>query len=268
MKFNVSISNPPYVKRKVDGNLTGSVLWADFVKRFVPLSEDSSYIHPPIWRRPANSDSQVDMFRYIADRIKYLSINDIEAGKRVFGAGSRFDWWTTGNASCVKINDADGRQWELDLSEWDWLPNKDFDFVKSLLGEFNEDRVIFGSAHHASRDHVHPDPNRFPHQVVHSTAGGRDIRSTWKGGGAFGKPKVIFSETGVGDPIVDLEGEYGLTQQAIGVPVSGSKEAERVVSALKSDGFERLTDACSWSTYRIDYRMIQYFRDDWYDQLL
>jgi hypothetical protein len=79
---------------------------------------------------------------------------------------------------------------------------------------------------------------------------------------------VIFSETGVGDPIVDLEGEYGLTQQAIGVPVSGPKEAERVVSALKSDGFERLTEACSWSTYRIDYRMIQYFCDDWYDQLL
>lgn len=268
MEFEVSISNPPYGKRKVNGNLTGSVLWSDFVKRFVPLSETSSYVHPPIWRRPVNNNSQIDMFRYIADRIKYLSINDIEAGKEVFDAGSRYDWWTTGDASHVKINDANGCKWKLRLSEWDWLPNKDFEFVGSLLDGFDENRVIFGSTHHSNRNFVFEDRSKSPHKVVHSTAGGRDIRSTRRLGGAFGKQKVIFGETGVGNPIVDLEGKYGLTQQAIGIPVSDSGEAETVVKALQSDAFQRLTEACSWSTYRIDYRMIQYFQDDWCKEII
>lgn len=267
MDFTASISNPPYGKRRVNGSLTGSVLWADFIQRFVPLSETSGYIHPPIWRRPANDDAQVDLFRYIASRIKYLSINDIESGKEVFGAGSPYDWWVTGDASVVKIDDADGREWELRLSEWDWLPNKDFDFVERLLGEFSEDKVLFGSTHHANRDHVSDDPSKYRLQVVHSTAGGRNIKSTWKGGGAFGKPKVIFGETGVGDPIVDMEGEYGLTQQAIGIPVQSEDQARQVVETLQSDAFDRLTDACSWSTYRIDYRMIQYFKPNWYEIL-
>jgi hypothetical protein len=46
--------------------------------------------------------------------------------------------------------------------------------------------------------------------------------------------------------------------------VSNRKEAKAVKRALESAEFKNILQACSWSNFRIDWRMFKSFKKDWY----
>ncbi len=78
--------------------------------------------------------------------------------------------------------------------------------------------------------------------------------------------KLFFGETGVNNSIVDTNGEYGMTQGAMAI-VCG-KECNNIKNAIESKKFKDLLDSCNWSNYRIDWRMFNYFKKDFWKEFI
>jgi hypothetical protein len=68
----------------------------------------------------------------------------------------------------------------------------------------------------------HTKTNEYKYPCVHSTpkTGVRYMYSKVNDKGHFGVPKVIFGEAGINDVIIDINGEYGLTNGAIGIKIN------------------------------------------------
>lgn len=272
MKFDCVVGNPPYNFPKVDGKSSGNVIWPDFVERSKEVFlKDTGYlvfVHPSLWRKPVDENSDVNVRDYL-NSISYLNINSSQKGKKVFDAHTRFDWYLEGGLGISKtlVSDIEDKEQLVDLDEWPFIPNKDYEFIQSLLGGDDTQDVIFDSSYHASRDFVTDEKdNIHKYSVVHSTSKtNKSIKySSHNDRGHFGISKVIVGESAIGDPIIDMEGEYGMTQGAIGLVVDDKTHAERVARALQSETFQRVLEACQWSGFRIDHRLFESFRDDWY----
>jgi hypothetical protein len=107
----------------------------------------------------------------------------------------------------------------------------------------------------------------FVYPCVHSTLKGGVVRyyySKVNNKGFFGDPKVIFGESGIFEPILDLDGSYSMTHCAMAISVSGEEEGAKIVAALKSDKFDELIQSCCFSSFRIDWRMFIDFKRDFY----
>ena len=84
--------------------------------------------------------------------------------------------------------------------------------------------------------------------------------------GYFNIPKIIFGETGINNPVIDLDGKYGITTFSIGIPLNNN--LENLLKCLKSNNFKNFLKACSWSNYRIDWRLFCYLKEDFYDYFI
>ena len=83
--------------------------------------------------------------------------------------------------------------------------------------------------------------------------------------GHFGVSKIIIGETGMDNAINDWEGKYGMTQDSFGIIINSKEEGEKILSVIKSDEFKKLIKiACSWSNFRIDWRLFINFKKDFY----
>jgi hypothetical protein len=85
--------------------------------------------------------------------------------------------------------------------------------------------------------------------------------------GHFGIPKVIFGQSGVYNPVVDFSGMYGMTDNAMGIVITPEDDVGLLTRVLESDSFMDILKACSWSNYRIDWRLFTYFKKDWYKEM-
>jgi hypothetical protein len=56
--------------------------------------------------------------------------------------------------------------------------------------------------------------------------------------GHFGVSKVIFGDSGISNPIIDMEGKYGMTEHSMAIQVSSIDEAINISNAIKSKKFE------------------------------
>ena len=112
--------------------------------------------------------------------------------------------------------------------------------IKSLLAKKNESKchVLYNRTNYGSdKKYVVPkktSTSQFP--LIHSTSkrGVRKMYSNRNDLGHFGLSKVIFGETGVHRAIIDMNGDFGMTQQAMAIVVKNKKEAEAIKKALES----------------------------------
>jgi hypothetical protein len=86
--------------------------------------------------------------------------------------------------------------------------------------------------------------------------------------GHFGVSKVIFGDSGISIPIIDMEGKYGMTEHSMAIQVSSIDEAINISNAIKSKKFDRILKSCSFSTYQIDWRMFKEFKVDFWKEFL
>jgi hypothetical protein len=86
--------------------------------------------------------------------------------------------------------------------------------------------------------------------------------------GHFGIPKIIFGETGIQDVVIDIEGNYGMTQNAMAIEVNNMDEAELIKKALLSEKFKDLLKSCLWSSYRIEWSMFIDFKEDFWKEFI
>ncbi len=83
--------------------------------------------------------------------------------------------------------------------------------------------------------------------------------------GHFGVPKVIFGDSGINEPVIDMDGEYGMTQHSMGIAVKNITEANKLSKFLKSNYFSNVLSACMWSAFQIDWRLFTYFKRNFWD---
>ncbi len=168
------------------------------------------------------------------------------------------------------VIDEDGNRLELDLSKYNFLPNKNIFAVYSLIAKEKESKIkiIYDYfAYDYRQPHVSVTRNEeFKYPLLHSTRtnGNSFFYSSRNNLGHFGITKVLIGESGINDVIIDMEGKYGLTPQAIGIQVSSLKEAINIKTALLSKEFKKIIKSTIWSNFRIDFRFLEKLKKDFW----
>jgi len=288
-KFDVIVGNPPFNNsQENDGKKGGGEpLWDKFVINSIDLLKQNGlllFVHPSFWRKPSSEHSKSSgLFDLMAkdNYLHYLEIHDAVDGKKVFNANTRYDFYvlekTPNNGKNTNVKDQQGNKHKLNLLEWEFLPNHSYNVIKSLLG--NSDNIIF-SRNQFGTDKVWVNKERtttFKYPLIHSTTKTEGIKMYYTNTkrpdvrnhvDMFGVSKVIFGETGIYNAIIDIDGNYGMTQQSMGIKINSVSEGIKLKNILESKTFKMVLDACSWSNYRIDWRLFNYFKPDFYEYVL
>jgi hypothetical protein len=290
-KFDIIIGNPPFNDSQENEGKKGGgdSLWPKFVIKTIELLKKNKYllfVHPSGWRKPESAHSKNNgMFKLMAhdNQIKYLEIHNTTDGNKVFNAGTRYDWYLLEKRKIYEntiIKDETGKDLNMNLSEWRFLPNHSYELVKSLLAKNTDETVdvIYSRNQYGtdkswvSKDKI----NEFKYPLIHSTPL-KDPRKFYTSTKTpvvkqfmpmFGVRKVIFGDSGINKVIVDFDGEYGMTQHAMGIIITSKEEGEQLAGVLEGEQFKQILSAMSHSNYQIDWRMFRYFKKDFWKTLL
>jgi hypothetical protein len=281
--FHLVTTNPPFHRQQHNNGKKGggSALWDKIivhcVENLLCSGGNLLVVHPAGWRKPKSVHSKFtqQLFNmYTKDnQLLYLSIHDTKEGQNAFYCGTRYDivfLEKTPRYKKTVILDEKGVRSEINLKNWSWIPNSNFKAIRRLLPKGGESTcpIVYSATIHESRQKYvsSTEDDNFQYPLIHSTPkkGVRKMYSKKNDLGHFGVRKVIFGETGIHNAIIDMKGEFGMTQQAMAICVSNRKEAKAVKRALESAEFKNILQACSWSNFRIDWRMFKSFKKDWY----
>ena len=290
MKFDVVVMNPPYQgapkSSKNKGQATGNTVYGKFVENALTswLKEDGLLcaVHPGGWRKPTTQKAKNHgLFQLMTheNHMTYLEIHDSKDGMKTFNAGTRYDWYviekggSPENSKKTKVIDESGKAHEVRMPELDWLPNGDLKLLEGILvsDEGRSSGIIYNRTSYGadkawtSRE----ESDEFCYPLVHTTPkkGTRYLYSNRKDKGHFGVPKVIFGDSGIYDVIVDLSGEFGMTQHAMALPVRDEQDALLAKQFLMSEKFQKILSSCQWSNFQIDWKLFTCFREGfWRDQ--
>jgi hypothetical protein len=281
--FNAIIGNPPYNAHGTKA--TGNTLWQEFTKKTINewlLSNGYlSFVHPPGWRKPNTKRGRfTKMFDLMTkqNQMLYLEIHGIKDGQKVFNCGTRYDWYLIEKKTQYKntiIIDEDGKQNEINLSELSWLPNSNILEINNILAKNDGercpimyDRTAYGAD---KKDRVSPiQSQEFKYPCVHSTpkTGIRYMYSKVNDRGHFGVSKVIFGESGIYKPVIDMEGKYGMTHGAMAIKVDNLEEATFISKVIESDKFGKIIQSCIFSSFRIDWNIFKEFKKDFWKEFI
>ena len=112
--------------------------------------------------------------------------------------------------------------------------------------------------------------NTFKYTCIHSTPlkGTRFMYSKINTNGHFGIKKVIFGDSGINNSIIDIDGNFGLTEHCIGLEIDNYREGCIIKKAIESIKFKDILTSCRWSNYQIDHRLFTYFKKDFYKEFI
>jgi len=289
--FDRVIGNPPFQAfQAAEGKRGGGdELYMKFVQKSIELLKPNGYlifVHPPSWRKPEFSEGRkksknVGMFDLMAhqNQIMYLEIHDSKDGMETFKAGTRYDFYVlkkTKAHETSRVKDIYGNLIEIDLRDFNFLPNASIKNVKKLFPTGSDESCSLGSCVLYERSAYGSDKSwvsqtesaTFKYPLVHSTPqdGPRIYYSNTKDKGFFGIPKVIFGDSAINEPIIDIDGKYGMTQHAMAIVVKNEADAKRLAKFLKSNFFKNVLSACMYSGFQIDWRIFTYFKNNFWNE--
>lgn len=286
-KFDAVVSNPPY--NALGKTATGNAIWQYFVKK--ALHDWSRgylvFVHPPGWRKPPKQDSKyTGLFDDLTNKnhMLYLEMHDIKDGLRVFGCGTRYDWYIVklkpyitsyiNESSMTKVKDYKGNVMDINLMNFYFLPNYNINEVQKYCLSKNDSstpiNVLYSRTSYASDKSwvtdYRNDEYCFP--IIHSTpkSGTRYLYSKKDDNGHFYVPKIIFGDSGINNVVIDELGQYGMSEHAIGFTGYNTiHEMNTVKKILESSEFtEQVLKPCMWSNYQIDWRLFTYIKRDFH----
>ena len=293
-KFDLVMGNPPFqgVQEAEGKRGGGDQIWDDFVKVCIAMLGKGgvmTFIHPSGWRKPESSKSKYKgMFQSMTRtcQMHYLEIHDKEDGVKTFQSGTRYDWYVLSHRTPTQktvVRDEKGVLSNQPLLKMDWLPNYNFANVFKLValpGEKTCKVIYSGAAYETRKPWVkddkwvaqHDKNKAFKKVLIHTTPKG-GVTYRWTNDLSkdkehnvpmFGVTKVIFGETGVNVPVEDINGSWGMTQEAIAIKCE-RKEIQALVSFLVSQSFSNIMEACQWSNYRVDWRLFAAFKERFWE---
>jgi hypothetical protein len=281
--FDMICGNPPY--NSSGDTATGNTIWQDFTKKslneWLMPNGYLLFVHPPGWRKPNTERGKfTKMFDLMTkqNQMLYLEIHGIKDGQKVFNCGTRYDWYLIKKTNQYKntiIVDEDKKQNEINLSELSWLPNSNILEINKILSKNDGercpimyDRTAYGAD---KKDRVSSkETPEFKYPCVHSTpkAGIRYMYSKVNDRGHFGVSKVIFGESGIYKPVIDMEGKYGMTHGAMAIQVDNLEEATFISKVIESDKFDKVIQSCIFSSFRIDWNIFKEFKKDFWKEFI
>lgn len=284
-KFDIVVGNPPYNNdQKAEGKRGGgSTLWNKFVIKVLNffLKENGYlvFVHPTIWRKPqSEKSSSREVSKLMMSRqIHYLEMHNSKDGMSTFNAGTRYDFYVLENCdiyTTTKINDEDRTVTNVDIKGYDFIPNKGLEFFNKILAKEGDEKcqIIFNRTNYGSdRSYVVENKDYvYRYTLVHSTpkSGNRYLYSSRNDRGHFGISKIIFGESGINDVIIDTDGEYGMSQGSMAIPVKSIEEANNIKKVLLSDKFSFFLESVMWSNFRIDWRLFKYLKKDFWKEFI
>ena len=280
-KFDVIFGNPPY--NSPGKGASGNTLWHLFLKYTLKIVKKDGYIvfvHPPGWRKPNTDKGKFnELFKHLTynNHLVYLEMNNIDKGKEVFHCGTRYDWYimkACKSSQPTTIKDENGKINIIDMKSFKWFPSSNIDIMLNILEHDKEKacKIIQSmSAYEPRKKWMSKVKNdTFIYPCVHATnkSGVRYLYSNTNKNGHFGVSKVIFGDSGITNPIIDMEGQYGMTQHAMAIQVDSQEEANLVKKALSSEKFKIFLHSCMWSTFGIEWNMFTDFKKTFYTNFI
>jgi hypothetical protein len=280
--FDVVMGNPPF-QEKV-GDRKTQPLWHLFVIHSLLILKTRSYlvfVHPSGWRSPEGVFKNVlDLIQ--SKNLKYLCMNTFKKGQEVFKVGTNFDFYVLQNTidpnNITTITDINGKTIEKNINSWKFIPSGGFDLYEKILSRKDEDRVnvLYNSSLYETRqDYMSREKteeykypcvytitkrdgiNFFYSSVQHPKTEKKDMFV----------PKVIWSN-GLGTyPIVDVKGEYGLTQFAYGI-VDEIYNLKNIETALNNSKFIELMEYVKFQNNKYNYKVISLFKKDFWKEFI
>lgn len=276
MKFDVIVGNPPYQKPKTESRLGSrgdTSLWDKFVIKSLDSLNDNGYfafIHPNSWRKP---DDRNNFWKLLTqdNQMHRLVMSSGKKDQDWFGIGVRVDYYVLQKTPKYKntiVIDHENVQHNLNLADFNWLPNYAISEIRQLLGK--DLKVLYNTFYHTQKKHCDTSTADFKYPVVHTInqqglgikyfdrvpAEGSNIH--------IGVPKVLLNQNELQYPYNDYKGEYGMSQLTFGIPISTKEEGDAIVDFLNSEKGKRIIAATKWNTYYTDYGMFNYFSKDFY----
>lgn len=281
--FKGICGNSPYNSSGDTG--TGNTIWQDFTRKSINewLLPNGYllFVHPPGWRKPNTDRGKfTKMFELMTkqNQMVYLEMHGIKDGQKLFNCGTRYDWYLIEKKPQYKntiVIDEDGKQNEINLGELSWLPNSNILEINKILARDNDekcpimyDRTAYGAD---KKDRVSSiECASFKYPCIHSTpkSGTRYMYSNVNDRGHFGISKVIFGESGIYNPIIDMEGKYGMTHGAMAIRVDNVDEAANICKVIESDKFDKIIQSCIFSSFRIDWNIFKEFKKDFWKEFI
>jgi hypothetical protein len=275
MEFDVVVGNPPYQKPKSDsrmGSRGASELWSDFVNKGLSLLKDNghfAFIHPNAWRKPEDRN---DFWQLLTqdNQMEKLVMSSGKGDQNWFGIGVRVDYYILQKKPKYKntiVVDHEGVTHDLDLANFDWLPNYAIGEISQLLGKGTS--VLYNTFYHTQKKHSDVPTKDCNYPVVHTiNKSGLGIKYFDKRQDTdtthYGVAKVLLNQNELQYPYNDYKGEYGMSQLTFGIAISSEEEGEKIIKFLNSVKGKRLIAATKWNTYYTDYGMFKSFKKDWY----
>jgi len=284
IQFDIVVMNPPYQELK-EGNTKSQAIWDRFVIKVLQKSliKDGYLVavHPDTWRRIGNGFKNV---RSLLKNLQmlYLEFHDLRDGVKTFGAQTSYDFYCVRNTENLgnfntKVKCIDGKIERVDISKMEFIPNGMFDVFQKLIdkdgGEKRINTLFSRSAYGNDKKNMNREKTEeFQFPCIYTTQKDGSINflySNTKSNGHFGIPKVIWSNGGATTPIVDINGEYGVTNFSYAI-IDEPENLERIKEAMLTPEFLKLMKFAQGksSLHRYDYNAISLFRKDfWVDFL-
>lgn len=284
-KFDIVVGNPPYNNdQKAEGKRGGgSTLWDKFVIKvlnsFLKKNGYLVFVHPTLWRKPQSdrSTSKEVSELMMKKQIHYLECHNSNDGMKTFNAGTRYDFYVLENCPIYKdtlINGEDRKDVLVNLKNYDFIPNYNLELFNKIIAKEGEDKcpILFNVSNYETRKLWVSDDksDEYRYTLIHSTpkGGTRYKYSSRNDNGHFGISKVIFGDGGIGDVIIDMNGEYGMTQHAMGILVSSLDEANNIKKALLSNEFNEFLKTVMWSNFQIDWKLFSYLKKYFWEEFI
>jgi len=282
--FDLVIGNPPYNSSGNTG--TGNTIWQHFVKlsleKWLLKNGYLCMVHPSGWRKPNTKKGKFyGLFELMTNenQMVYLEIHGLDDGKKVFGCGTRYDWYIIQkkpNNILSTVVDEKGVLSKIDMTQFKWLPSFNIDKCKNMLTEEKNNEelcpIIYDrSSYGADKKWTSKvKTSVFKYPCVHTTpkSGIRYMYSSRNDNGHFGVSKVIFGDSGINNPIIDLDGKYGMTQHSMAIKVDNKYEALNIKNAITSKKFNDLLESMLFSSYAIDWNIFKSFKRDFWTEFV
>ena len=271
--FNAAIGNPPY--NDDSGNKgKGHTVWTKFIEKSLQswLLVDGYllFVNPSLWRQPEHPLQQLMKSRQIV----YLEIHDEKDGLKTFNCNTRYDIYLIKNTkyeTTTIIKTQKGEIEHIDLREWAFIPNYDFNIIGKIIKGTDKIDIIHSESKYEVRrphmSHIKSELNKYP--CIYAINRSNELSFKWSAttdNGMFNIPKVVFASGATGF-IVDKDGEYGLTQWATGI-VDDVENLEHIKNVLSSNKFKDIILATSVSKAEINRKILKYFKKDFWREFV
>jgi hypothetical protein len=278
-KFNIIIGNPPYQLKK-DGFKKSQPLWHLFIKKSIDILIEKghmSMVHPSGWRNISGVFKKTQQLM-LSNQFLYLEVHNVKDGLKTFGASTRYDFYCMEKIEPYKdtiIKTQNGSEVKIDISMMGYIPNGDFDIIKSLVAN-NEEvvTVLYSRSKYGSdkKNMFKTKNTEFKYPCVQNVNVKNELSCIWYSNtnenGHFGIPKVMFGRKTSG-VYVDEHGEYASAQDVSSI-VDDVENIHNIQKALLSDKFINLMKQCDFGgvTDRYNRKIIATFKKDFWKEFI